>query len=272
MKARNYISLLCLILGIAVCAAFGSRLTPSTFERQTIDVQVTKLTSLTKGTQAKLKLHQDELARLQKSAQPDASNLEKRQTQVNEATAQLKTLEKKLNEAQKLLPARQPPRERLTAWWSLAGWPFTLGCVLIIIGSLIARREEQAQHTQSAEEGGPLDLGVALGQLHDAVVQMSSSLSALTSDDQEQLEALRDELLIVQQEKITPIIESRVRAQATLGLTRYAEVYGFISQGERRLNRAWAALVDGHLGEARRSLDGAVISWRQAIEELTQKT
>ena len=272
MKAQNYISLLCLILGIAVCAAFGSRLTPSTFERQTIDVHVAKLTSLTKGAQAKLKLHQDELARLQKSAQPEASGLEKRQAQVNEATKQLKTLEKKLNEAQNQLPARQPPRERLTAWWSLAGWPFTLGCLLIIIGSLIARRGEQAQHTQSTEEGGALDLGVALSQLHDAIAQMSSRLGTLTSNDQKQLEALRDELLIVQQEKITPIIESRARAQVTLGLSRYAEIYGFISQGERRLNRAWAALVDGHLGEAGRSLDGAVISWRQATEELTQET
>jgi len=135
----------------------------------------------------------------------------------------------------------------------------------------MARRENQVQHTQPAEGEEVLDLGVALTQLHEELLQIQKRLGGLAQDDDASLQKLRNDLLRVQQHKVDPIIESRARAQASLGLTRYAEVFGLISQGERRLNRAWAALVDGHLGEASRSLDGATLSWQQAIEQLTQE-
>ena len=115
-------------------------------------------------------------------------------------------------------------------------------------------------------------MGVALTQLHDMIEQMNARLQIIASSDDPQVGKLKDELITLQQEKLVPIIESRARAQASLGLSRYADIFGLISQGERRLNRAWAALVDGHLGEAKYSLEGVASSWRQAAVQLGEES
>ena len=131
MKALNYLSLVCLILGIAMCAAFGSRLTPSTFQRQTIAVQVEKLKSLTKTRQNQIKTSQDQLKDRQTSTQRSNADVDELKAKMRVDLGQLKTLETSLREALRKLPKRQPPNERLTVWWSLTEWPFVLGCGLI---------------------------------------------------------------------------------------------------------------------------------------------
>ena len=131
--------------------------------------------------------------------------------------------------------------------------PFVSGCVLIILGALIARRGAQRALSDEVESGDAIDLGEALEQLSGALDALSAKLNALQSAQPRELEAIKDELQALQRAQLDPIIEARDRARQALGLARFADLFGLIAQGERRLNRAWAALVDHHLGEARSS-------------------
>ena len=85
MKVQDHLSLLCLILGIAMCAAFGSRLTPATFDRQAVAVHVKKLTSLTKSVHKEIQAHQDQMNELRGVATPTPAELEKLQSQLADA-------------------------------------------------------------------------------------------------------------------------------------------------------------------------------------------
>lgn len=164
----------------------------------------------------------------------------------------------------------QRPTERLSGWWSLAGLPFSAGCVLIVAGALLARREEYLSHQEERAEGGegPVDLGALLEGVHQEVVTLHQRCTELQNPKSDEAIALRDALKELLRGDLERVIEARGKVKARYGVASFAELYGAISQGERRMNRAWSALVDQHIPEASISLEGAVASLAEAAERL----
>ena len=57
----------------------------------------------------------------------------------------------------------------------------------------------------------------------------------------------------------TRLCASGPRVQALHGIEGMAALFSPLSAGERKMNRAWAALVDRHWPEALSSVGGAVV-------------
>ena len=56
-----------------------------------------------------------------------------------------------------------------------------------------------------------------------------------------------------------------------LGVNHFVDVFGHFSQGERRINRAWAACVDQHFAEAKSSINIALNSFESALSSLSKQ-
>ena len=72
----------------------------------------------------------------------------------------------------------------------------------------------------------------------------------------------------MQQDRFLPLIDARGRVQVKYGMAGYAELFGPLSAGERKLARVWAAASDRHWPEARTSAAEAAESLRAAREVL----
>lgn len=318
MKLNSLISLICISVGIALCAASGARMTERVFKKQQVTTKLKLVTSEWKSESKAL----DQLIKAEETApQSDATPEESAQAQGGAEGAQAKpesdptspkkpikrplTLEEKIpslsglatpptsspeTPKRRALEARvewltlvkskldaeakregtQAPRARLSAWWTASNFPFLLGCLLIITGALVARRGERQELSESAGQGDAIDLGEALSSLVTTLSALEARLNEISALDEDAFAALQRDLQKLQRERLEPIIEARGRARQALGLARYADLFGLIAQGERRLNRAWAALVDSHLGESRDSLSGALASFREVSIEINR--
>ena len=147
------------------------------------------------------------------------------------------------------------PTTRLGDWFSLAGLPFLGGLALIVGGGFIARQAQRETILASGADKkggkGPVDFGELLLQLQQNV----ESLQAAANADTPSLEALVAEIETIQFEQLEPLVESRGKVQARFGVAGFADIFSPLSGGERNLNRAWSALVDQHLPEARTSIE-----------------
>jgi hypothetical protein len=54
-----------------------------------------------------------------------------------------------------------------------------------------------------------------------------------------------------------------------LGINHFVEVFGSFLQGERKINRAWAACVDQHFDETKSSITTALSSIESALALLS---
>ena len=159
-----------------------------------------------------------------------------------------------------------PPSDRLSSWFDQSGVPFSIGLVLVIVGAVLARRTIRAEALGDDDAPGAVDFGQMLQQLLDE----TQSLAEGMADDSVSAEDAKTAIEKAQLERFAPLIEARGRLQARYGLSGYAEVFGPLSSAERRVNRAWSALVDGHQSEARKSVSEACESLVSAHEALTR--
>ncbi len=164
-----------------------------------------------------------------------------------------------------------PPKQRVTSWFSESGLPFLLGLAMVVIGAVLARKAVKAEALSEAPRAdgrGPVDFGVLLGELHAAAAALATRMDA-----GETAEAAAEAKLAIeamQLEQFAPLVEARSKLQARYGLAGFAEVFGPFSGGERRINRAWSALVDDHWPEAHDSVNQAVGSLAEAQEALAR--
>ncbi len=120
-------------------------------------------------------------------------------------------------------------------------WPlFGLGIVLAVAGAVLLRRQMAA--AQAA--GGGDDAGISnLGDLRaglDTLIAEAKALGQTTEPD-----ALKDGVERVLMERLMPLVSARLMLASTHGIESYAKVYTPLASGERCMNRAWSALVDG---------------------------
>lgn len=168
------------------------------------------------------------------------------------------------------------PEARLAEWASRSGLLFGVGLALIIVGAAIGRRavrlealEEPAARAGEAEARAPLDLGVAVSTLARDVASLAEDLKRVGSPTSTDYERFKSEIHRLELEGFEPIVDARGRVQARYGLVGFAELFGPISSAERRLARAWSALVDQHWIEARDSAARAAGDLAQA-EKIVQ--
>jgi hypothetical protein len=168
----------------------------------------------------------------------------------------------------------QGPAERLSGWLSAGGAGFGLGLLLLVVGAVMCRRAPglEAADLESGEDG-PVDFGVLLSEVAEAIGSLHADMVAQpapTVDDLEGFFKLR--LEEVQKDAMARLCASGPRVTARHGLEGMAALFSPLSAAERKLNRAWAAMVDRHWPEALASVGGASADLRAtqaALEELS---
>ena len=142
------------------------------------------------------------------------------------------------------------PGERVSAWFNQSGIPFIGGLLLVLIGAVIGRKAVKAEATSDTRKSGApaTDFGALLTALAADLNALSESMGPLPEAGQAEQVKARIEAL--QFEAFEPIVEARGRIQARFGIASFAELFSPFSSAERRVNRAWSALVDNHWPEA----------------------
>lgn len=157
-------------------------------------------------------------------------------------------------------PSVEEPLARVLTWWSKAGEPFSGGLLLIFFGSFMARAAKKSSLSQSGDETS--DKGTQ--QLNHTLNEMISQLEAILSEDRT-LSEIKGVIEEVQRDHLTPLIEARELTRVQIGTSAFIEVFGPIAQGERKLNRAWAACVDHHKAEAIQSISHALEAFQTSL-------
>lgn len=150
------------------------------------------------------------------------------------------------------------PAQRLSEWQGVAGGGFLLGLFLVVAGAVWARRLESVEAPTDQTKGNAIDFGQALTDLHSQLTGLHARLHETGDDSEAKFVALRADIERVQADLVEPIVDARERLARRYGMVGYAEVFSPFSSAERRLNRAWCALVDMHPPEAEASMGIAV--------------
>jgi hypothetical protein len=162
---------------------------------------------------------------------------------------------------------------RITPEFSLAGWEgrngFLLGLVLMLLG-ITLRRIERRDAALLLAAGGGADAGPTGPDLFRAALQQlldeTERLAARSAEmDGAEVTAAVDPLL---NGPVLELIDRRQVVADAYGVAVQAEVLSLFASGERRLNRAWSAGVDGYDEEAGSSLRSAVAPLREALAAL----
>lgn len=142
--------------------------------------------------------------------------------------------------------------------WTQRWW--FLGAVLIVLAAIALKRMDAEDH--AADESGktPADgVRAALGQVISECEQLAASAPTMDAD------ALHRAIDPITSGALYRVVEGREAVKAALGLGGFAEVYGPLASGERVLNRAWSAAVDGYLEEAQLCAQDCVQHFRDAL-------
>lgn len=174
-----------------------------------------------------------------------------------------------INAEQSNLPAPAPAGERIGGWFGTGGTGFLIGLALLIVGVVLARIAFKAE-AKSDRPGtdGAIDFGAMLRKLHSDVAALAAEMAAGASGEAG-YESVRVRIEQLQVEAIEPLVEARTRVQARHGLAAFASIYEPLAAGERKLNRAWSALVDMHWPEAMASVQAADRALERAEKALT---
>ena len=141
-----------------------------------------------------------------------------------------------------------PQRSLVSDWFQEAGTLYLLGIVVLATGAVLGRRNKTAAdpHREDAATVSSSSATILL----DALRALQQDIESNNAAD------LRARIDQVQQQVLTPVIEGSRKWQLD-DVDRYAAIASALSASERKLNRTWSALADGHTPEAIRSLDDA---------------
>lgn len=160
------------------------------------------------------------------------------------------------------LPA---PEVRFKQWAGADGLPFGFGILLVIVGSLLARRAAK-DSLDSPGESGPVDFGVVLGEAAAATEALADEMSAKVEPTADDFEQVKIAIMKIKDDQFERLIEARFAVQTRHGLEVYAQIFGPLSGAERLLNRAWAAATDGHWPETRASVEKSIEQAHMALK------
>lgn len=151
------------------------------------------------------------------------------------------------------------PSERLTAWFGTSGLPFLGGVALIAVGAVLSRRAEAAEAAAPAAGGSGVsaeDFGEVLDRTITQVRALAASAEARPADDAAWA-ALQGGIEGIQKGPLASLLAADNAIRLRYGLDGHASLYSPIAGAERKLNRAWSALVDRHHFETHASISSA---------------
>jgi hypothetical protein len=161
----------------------------------------------------------------------------------------------------------QGPGARLSGWADVGGIGFGLGLLLLVVGAWMARQMRGVPEPEETEDG-LVDFGALLGQVVEAVTVLHTEMAALAAPTVGDLEGFKRRLEETQKDALARLCASGPRISARHGLEGMAMVFSPLSAGERKLNRAWAAMVDRHWPEALLSVAGAQVNLEETVRAL----
>ena len=155
------------------------------------------------------------------------------------------------------------PATRVSQWWTNGGAPWGAGVFLIIVGALMARRQDQHEQSGTGTTAtSSVDFKANVTKVLEGVDRLVAELADLQMDVD--APELREQIDTLQLELIDPVVEQRGRLIARHGIAAFAEYFSPFSAGERNLARTWSALTDGHSPTAREAAARARSSFAQA--------
>ena len=282
---KNMLGLVLLTVGIGLTAGFGAVLSPdfraatakageASFADKGVDEAVETYCSLRDkfkagsadgcGDAAPLVPDSDGLSKTQlRTAQLQALNAAEREVlvlEVSQARIQYRLAVKKSLKRWTQLEAMgtQGPVPRLSGWFSTAGIGFLVGLVLLVSGAWMSRRGAAVQVASDAEGPEAEDFGVMLERVSGSVRGLHEEMAACAAPTVTDLEQFKGQLEDIQKGDLARLCAAGPRATARHGVEGMAQLFSPLSGAERKLNRAWAAMVDQHWPEALGSVAGAV--------------
>ena len=162
----------------------------------------------------------------------------------------------------------QGPVPRLSGWFSRAGVGFIVGFLLLVLGAWLSRRAAVAQVDSDASGPQVEDFGVLLDRVRTAVGALSAAMAACAAPTTSDVERFKAELEDIQKGDLARLCASGPRAVARHGVEGMARLFSPLSGSERKLNRAWAAMVDKHWPEAMSSVSGALAELEETAAAL----
>lgn len=165
----------------------------------------------------------------------------------------------------------QGPGERLTGWASAGGLGFGIGWLLMLVGGWICRGAASAPVNRGADGAQAVDFGCLLDDVHASIAALAEDMAAHAQPTTDDADACKGRLHAIQSDSLARLCGSGRGVQAQYGLEGMAMVFSPLSASERKLNRAWAALVDRHWPEALTSVQAAaedLADTREALKAL----
>ena len=165
----------------------------------------------------------------------------------------------------------QGPGTRLSGWLGAGGTGFGLGLFFLVAGAWICRKAAGVSlDDEGGDSPGVVDFGALLEEISDAAVALRDGMAAVDAPTEADADQFKAQLEDIQKDALARLCASGPRVQARYGLQGMAALFSPLSGAERRLNRAWAALVDRHWPEAMDSVTGAVANLHETREALNE--
>ena len=163
----------------------------------------------------------------------------------------------------------QGPGDRLSGWFSVGGVGFGLGLLLLAVGAWICRMANvvDADVTELNQEG-PVDFGVLLASVLEDISSLAEDMESLDTPTMTDLDECKRRLEEVQKGDMARVCACGPLVQRRYGLQAMAALFSPLSASERKMNRAWAALVDRHWPESLASIRGAATDLDAARREI----
>lgn len=138
---------------------------------------------------------------------------------------------------------------------------FGTGCVLCSAGLIFLRQHPSARLKKGERDDVADEAARQSGDpsAADYVFHAPTSLTHLLwfveqirpEDSPAEMQSKIEKIQFYQ---VAPMVKYRHKLQEELGMEHFARVYSLFASGERHLNRAWSAVVDGYPDEALQSL------------------
>jgi hypothetical protein len=155
-------------------------------------------------------------------------------------------------------------KEFAFARWSEA-WIFGLGCLAMLAGALLIRRDAAEQIAPTAHGAGAAHSGAdeELRALRKELDELRRDVAS-TNEPSLQMQRIVERAERITADHVPAFIDARPQLVGRLGLAGYAQLMDRFAAGERQLNRAWSAAADEYEGEARACLENAAALFEEA--------
>ena len=140
-------------------------------------------------------------------------------------------------------------------------WPFFAACLVVgIVGiTLVRGAKKKHAHSDSVLTNNIEIIGLSLTELANHADQLERDNESIFVYD---MHSKIDELF---PEPLDQFVQARETIIHAFSLNDYADVMNHFAAGERGINRAWSASVDGYVDEVKISVEKAARHFRDAL-------